>query len=227
MLNIPDADTEFWEDVLAAVTKGVGGYRVEGEEGWSFWLNDPGFAPELGQTIRFYGRGIGCVVRGVSIAGRVAFYRSPAEQEAEDEKRRADFDKSRRLALLETKIPRVVTPGFEWTEDMAEVSGFGGGYERACRQMISQGCAWWSAHPDADPKFHGYKEVYGLCVEDNEDARTLSEAICAGDIGPSAAMHQAAVTHVFQWRRLGSWIAYQKFMRDTARERADETDRVA
>lgn len=221
MLTIPETDTEFRESLLARVNKRGGGYEVTDADGWSFSLDDPGFVPEPGQAIRFYGRGIGSIVRGVSIAGRAAFYRTPAEQEAEDEKMRAEYAEKRRLALLETKIPDVATPGFEWTEDMAEVSGFGGGYERACRQMISQGCAWWAVHPEADPKFHGYKGVYGICAEDNDDAKALSEAICAGDIGPSGAMHQAAVTHVFHWRKLGSWIAYQHSMRDLARERKD------
>lgn len=219
MTQVLADDTEFEEIALKSVKKSSDGYELHREDGWSMFIENPGFEPMAGEKARFYGRGIGYVVRGVTISGRVAFYRSPEEQEAKATVERAEYAEKRRLALLETKVPGVVTPGFEWTEDMADVSGFGGGYERACRQMISQGCVWWAEHPDADPQFRGFENVYGICVEDNEDAKALGKALC-GDIDPSGAMHQAAVAHIFHWRKLGSWLAYQNSLRDLARERS-------
>lgn len=216
---LPD-DFQYEDRVLTKVEPSKDGVAITESEGWSLWLNAPGFIPEVGQTARFYGKGIGHIVRGVVIDGRVAFYHSPAEQEALNAESTRLYEIERAARLAEPKIPDVITPGFEWTEDMREISGFGGGYERACRQMISQGCAWWSEHANADPKFHGFKSVIGICLEDNEDARALSAAISAG-IEPSGAMHQAAVSHVFHWRRLGSWLAYQTSMRELAREDVD------
>ena len=223
-LTIPDTDTEFEEVALAGVKVCETGYELSRADGFCFYIDKPDFEPCVGQLARFYGEGIGRPVRGVSVEGKVAFYRTPEEEDAKHAAFVAQHQEERRLALLETKIPHVVTPGFEWTEDMAEISGFGGGYERACRQMISQGCAWWVEHPDAAPQFHGYKNITGIAMEDNEDAKALSTAICAGDIGPSGAMHQAAVAHVFHWRKLGSWLAYQESLRDLARERRERGD---
>lgn len=104
--------------------------------------------------------------------------------------------------------------GFEWTEDMRQISGFGGGYERTCRAMVSAGCMWWTMHPEAEPQFHGFKGIYGVVIEDNADAKALSEAVVTAVGGDcTGAMHQAAIAHVFRWRALGSWGAYQDEMR--------------
>lgn len=217
MEPLPD-DLEYEDQTITKVIRRSTGYEVSAGIG-TLWVDEPGFEPQVGQTARYYGRGFGYIVRGVVIDGRVVRYTSPAEQKILDEERSRQFKIDRARALAETKIPGVVTLGFEWTEDMRDISGFGGGYERACRQMISQGCAWWAAHPDADPKFHRFKDVMGLCFEDNDDARSLTEAINENiEGGPSGAMHQAAVSHVFTWRREGSWTAYQALMRDLARD---------
>lgn len=210
-------DFEYEDHLLGGVQKGDGHYVLSAGIG-CLLIDDPGFEPIVGQTVRYYGKGFGYIVRGVVIDGRTVRYTSPAQHALDQAEASRKYEEERRLRLAETKIPEVVTLGFEWTEDMRDISGFGGGYERACRQMISQGCAWWSSHPDADPKFHGFKEVMGICLEDNDDAKALSAAINAGIDGASGAMHQAAVSHVFQWRRLGSWLAYQTMMRDLARE---------
>lgn len=219
---VPDIDTEFEEVALAEVRKTGDHYDLKRSDGWGFWLENPGFVPEAGQIARFYGEGIGRPVRGVVVGGKVAFYRTPEEERARRKAESAAYEERRRAALAETKIPDVVTPGFEWTEDMADISGLGGDYERACRQMISQGCAWWAQHPEVEPEFHGFKNITGICVEDNKDAERLSAAICA-DIDPSGAMHHAAVAHVLHWRKLGSWGAYQHAMRDLACHRAERT----
>ncbi len=96
-------------------------------------------------------------------------------------------------------------PG-EWVEGMGEISGFGGGYEQACRQMLRQGLKWFDEHPDAKPEFQGFKQVYGLVTEENKDAEALSAAVCAG-VEPTGAMHQAVISHLFWIRRVG-WDAY-------------------
>jgi hypothetical protein len=98
-----------------------------------------------------------------------------------------------------------MTPG-EWVEGMGEISGFGGSYEEACRQMVRQGLRWFDDHPDARPVFQGFKNVFGLITDENEDAKALSAAICAG-AEPTGAMHQAVVNHVLAIRRMG-WDVY-------------------
>ena len=96
---------------------------------------------------------------------------------------------------------------YQYTEDMAQLSGFGGGYEEACRKMVVAGLEWLDANPKADPKFHGYKNVYGLIDEDNEDAKALSQSVISACDDCTAAMHQAAIGHIL-WIRKNGWERY-------------------
>ena len=97
--------------------------------------------------------------------------------------------------------------------EMGEISGFGGSYEEACRKMVVAGLNWLDMHPLAEPKFHGYKGVYGILSEDNAIAKELSTAMvdaAGGDC--TGAMHQATVTTVL-WIREHSWEEYVKEMK--------------
>lgn len=101
-----------------------------------------------------------------------------------------------------------------WTDDMGEISGFGGGYENVCRAMVLAGIQWIDEHPDADPKFHGYNGIYGIITEDNDDAKALTAAVVAAANGDcTGAMHQASVGHVMAYKRLG-WDEYSKQLRE-------------
>lgn len=100
-----------------------------------------------------------------------------------------------------------------WTAEMGEISGFGGTYEDGCRTMVLAGLDWLDGHPTADPKFHGFTDVYGVLVDDNDDAKALSKAMVDAadakypDGGVTGAMHQACVQHVLFVRKHG-WDRY-------------------
>ena len=97
---------------------------------------------------------------------------------------------------------------YVYTDDMSELSGFGGGYEATCRAMVVAGLEHLDAHPEADPKFHGYKGIYGIITEDNADAKALSEAVVKAANGDcTGAMHQASISHVL-WIRKNGWDRY-------------------
>ena len=102
----------------------------------------------------------------------------------------------------------------EWTEDMGEISGFGGGYEATCRKMVLAGMQWIDEHPQADPQFYGYEGVYGILEEDNAEAKTLSRVVVeASGNDCTGAMHQACIGHVLAYKRLG-WEEYCKQLRE-------------
>jgi hypothetical protein len=112
----------------------------------------------------------------------------------------------------------------QYTDDMREISGFGGGYEAACRAMVLAGLAWFDAHPDADPHFKGMSNIFGLILEDNDQAKALTEAVLNAPViaddgrhtlarhEATGAMHHAAINHIFAARRLG-WDRYCAEMR--------------
>lgn len=67
----------------------------------------PDFEPRVGDEARFYGRGLGYVVRGLAIRGQVIFYRTADEQRVEQDlqvaeykaKRAREFEESGRTKL--------------------------------------------------------------------------------------------------------------------------------
>lgn len=101
---------------------------------------------------------------------------------------------------------------YKFTQAMREISGFGGKYEKACRKMVLAGVKWLDAHPDTDPKFHGFKNVYGIIAEDNDDAKALSEAVVSACDDHSGAMHTATIAHVLHIKNVG-WDNYVREMK--------------
>lgn len=101
---------------------------------------------------------------------------------------------------------------------MGEISGFGGGYEECCRAMVLAGIRWIDEHPGAEPAYHGYRDVYGVVLEDNEDAQGLTQAIidaARGRGGATGAMHHACVAHCMHYLRVG-WERYCGDLRERA-----------
>jgi len=95
---------------------------------------------------------------------------------------------------------------------MREISGFGGGYEQTCRDMVLAGVEWLEKNPNVDPKFKGYKNVFGLILKDNVDAKKLSKVVVGASGGDcTGAMHQAAISHILFIKKNG-WKKYVKEM---------------
>jgi len=103
---------------------------------------------------------------------------------------------------------------YVYTDKMDEISGFGGGYEDTCRAMVIAGLEWWDDNPDADPVFKGFKDVYGIIMDENDDAKALSKAVLDGSGGDcTGAMHQATISHIMVIRKEG-WDWYVNKMEE-------------
>lgn len=205
-------DSEYSDDVIEAVKREGKGYVVQTDGAWLGW--DCDFEPQVGDTARYFGRGIGYPVRGIVCFPKqggmplVVRYQSLADHEVERQAQREAYERERAARV---QRPRVELNGRAFDSEMGELSGFGGGYEEMCRLMALTGMWWLDEHPDADPKFHGYKNITGIILEDNDDAKALSEAILAACRDCSGAMHQAAVSHALAYKRLG-WDGYRAEM---------------
>ena len=101
---------------------------------------------------------------------------------------------------------------YPWQDSMGEMSGFGGGYEEACRNMLYSGLAWLD-NQDPSPVLKGYeyKNVTGIFEADSPDAKALEEAVVSGEPGCSGAMHQAAMNACFYIAKNG-WNKYVEAM---------------
>lgn len=101
----------------------------------------------------------------------------------------------------------ITHPKFSTQNKAGEISGFGGGYEQTCRTMLKAGMYWLEANPDAEPRFMGNDSVYGLILEDNEDARALSKVVTKHTPDVTGAMHHAVICRLL-WIRKNSWEKY-------------------
>ena len=101
---------------------------------------------------------------------------------------------------------------YVFEEGMREISGMSGDYEQACRDMLKAGLDYWDDNPNLNPKFHGYKNIYGAIGEDNEDAKALTKAVVGVIEDSTGAMHQAAISSIL-WIRKNGWDAYVKAMK--------------
>lgn len=105
-----------------------------------------------------------------------------------------------------------IPPRGTFDETMGEISGFGGAYEDACRQMLKDGLEYLDANPDCHPRFQGFEGVYGLLMDDNDDAKALTKAMMKTVTDPSGAMHQAVCMALLGIRKHG-WPFYVGKMR--------------
>lgn len=173
--------------------------------------------PKVGDIVRLYGKGMGYTIRGAAFINfdredfyRLAFYRTAEEEEARHQEwcRKYDEEKAARKKYeAENPIPDT-TGKYKFTQEMGEISGFGGWYEQTCRNMLAAALRWFDENPEGNPVFQGFEGVMGLCIEDNEDAKALTKAIgdaANGDF--SGAMHQAVVRSAFYVKKHG-WDAY-------------------
>lgn len=102
---------------------------------------------------------------------------------------------------------------------MREISGFGGGYEKACRDMVIKGIKFLDKN-SANPIFSTYENIFGIIKEDNEDAKKLTNAMLAASSDCTGAMMQVCVNHVLYINKNG-WDKYVEEMKDVKETKSD------
>jgi len=200
------ADDEYEDKTVIKFTKNT----VTTNDGWSLAVDDG--EPQRNDRIRLHGRGIGFPVRGVALKTgadpwRVVRYETADEAAASLLNDLAQAKAEREQHDRDHPVPDTTAP-YSWRPGMGEISGFGGGYEQTCRNMLAAALRWFDAHPAAAPGFKGYKHVMGVLIDDNADAKALSKAATdAADGDCTGAMHQAVIESTLWIRRKG-WEAY-------------------
>lgn len=108
-----------------------------------------------------------------------------------------------------------VNKEFDWT-GLGEISGFGGGYEQACRDMVVAGVKWLREHPNADLKARKATLLYPDLRSASKDMDEFQDVIAAAcKEGATGAMVCAATKHAFFIHRKG-WEEYCKAMSGTS-----------
>jgi hypothetical protein len=108
---------------------------------------------------------------------------------------------------------------YRHTEDMGEISGFGGGYEEVCQQMLENGCKWLeeNKNPELTAAVPGNEniKVFGILIPESDDAKALEDAVMEGVGDATGAMHHAVMNRLF-WIAKNGWDAYCVELRKAA-----------
>lgn len=108
-----------------------------------------------------------------------------------------------------------------FTPDMGEISGFGGGYEDACRKMMIFGLDWLRTHPPADAETVSEAEWDALrdAVGDSEDG-------CSGAMVGVTSQHALyAYRHGWEAYKAKRQEAHAKYVEETPAREAEEARR--
>ncbi len=100
---------------------------------------------------------------------------------------------------------------YDYSKIKREISGFGGGYEAACRAMVVAGLQWLDEHPNADVSYKEYENVYGLTTGESDDCKLMEKAMLAVNDGCSGAQMQASKSHIMFIHKNG-WDKYVEEM---------------
>ena len=119
------------------------------------------------------------------------------------------------------------TKEFEWP---FEISGFGGGYEQACRDMTKAGVLWLREHPDELAKWRKGRDDFEKdhpgerfpYYQRTAGEKKFEDAIVKACDDCIGAMFGAAKGHAIAIFDMG-WDAYVDNVM-TAREKKDEKD---
>ena len=109
---------------------------------------------------------------------------------------------------------------YQYTENCGEISGFGGGYENACRKMVIAGMEWLDKHKEANPTFDQFVNVFGMTDNENDDMKAMQKHMNkAIDNEASGAMMQACTNHILHAKEVG-WETYISEMEEKTKEDA-------
>ena len=106
---------------------------------------------------------------------------------------------------------------------MGEISGFGGGYEECCQDMLEAGVMWLLENPKHDDlNVKGIEGVFGLLIPDSDDAKRLDEVITAAAKGEgTGAMSHAVMMRLLFIARNG-WDQYCKEVRKSEQDQNEQ-----
>ncbi len=124
----PTDDAEFEETTVTKVTADGDGFSIGREDGFSFFVPNQLVIPAVGDTARFYGKGIGYPVRGLFLNGVEVFYRTPKQEREHHETTTYGADAKEWLRRWDAGEPC-------WSISMG---GLGPSYEQAIQIMAAE-----------------------------------------------------------------------------------------
>jgi hypothetical protein len=180
-MGYPANDKEFEDKIIEKVEKFKDGDYAITCDGWTLGCGEGcPIMPEIGQTARHYGRGIGYPVRGLFINGVKVWYRTDAEDKEYREVQTYGADAKEWLARWDRGDTC-------WT---IEMGGLGPGYEQ-CIHITCAEVLRWFIENNCDADAWDDKDKWKADREKLEQAMFKNKVV--KELGLSGAQYGAAV----------------------------------
>jgi len=195
-MNKWDNDNEYYEMILEGFEESADGYVLKTEDGCLKIPKKEGVVPKIGSRIRFYSEGRFQPIRGVMIDGKMNHYKTKTEMK-EDHKKWVEETREKYQDQYKKLMEKIKDDD---PFDTINITGFGGGYERAVQMGLRAGIKWLAEHPDMKFDHEQYSNILGVCAtnEDNTLAKELDQVLLdamGGDM--TGAQHQVLINHLY------------------------------
>lgn len=97
---------------------------------------------------------------------------------------------------------------YKHTDDMGEISGFGGGYEATCQNMLDAGVKWLLSNPEKNPAYKEFTNVYGLTMDENDDMKELQDVLVEASGNDTTGAMMQAVSGRLMFIKKNGWEKY-------------------
>lgn len=186
-------------------------WSITKDDGWSFWLERKyGIVPKVGDEIKILSHW-GNQIHGIQVNGRNAFWLTKKQAEAKHQKWKKKIRRQHRYAYK--KLMRKIID--EESFATVDISGMGGGYERACQLMLRAGLKYLENKPNFIWDYKGFEHIYGLCWSESENAKRLDKVLTKATGGDcSGAQHQAVIGHLCYIHKHGYEFWLKQFEKD-------------
>lgn len=102
---------------------------------------------------------------------------------------------------------------YRHTDDMGEISGFGGEYEKCCQDMLEAGVNWLISKTNPDFQVLESHRIYGIVKLEGADAQELDDVVLKASGGEATgAMHHTVMSRLAYIAKNG-WDRYCEELR--------------
>jgi len=184
-------DTDYRTEIVKEATEFDKGWELSFGVGCLWIPKNDKVVPKKGSVCRLYGDGLGRPIRGVMIDGEMNHY---ITKEEENEKHRKWVDDTKKEYWKSyKKLMKDIKDDEPFIT--ANITGFGGAYERAAQMGLQAGIDWLKDHPGFKFSYEQCPNIIGVCK--TNDMGDLEDVLLkAMNDDMTGAQHQCLINHL-------------------------------
>jgi len=190
---------------IEKVTLGKVGFEVMFDGAWSLFIEGKyAVRPKIGDKLTIYGERFKRI-QGIKINNVELYFKTNEQMKKEHDEWRKETAKDY-LKEYNELMERIKD---EESFETINISGMGGGYERACQMMLRAGIKHLEKNPDFHFDYFTYPNIYGVAWTETPWGKELDKVLMdaiGGDC--TGAMHQCVIGHLAYIHKQGynKWL---------------------